>query len=97
MVGISEHESLSSHIILNKYAQEIKEQYPDFKIALGNEIYLTETRDKNQKYYHSLLCAKDAIGHQTLRELSSIAWINSYYDRGLQRVPLINMVTDILL
>ena len=89
MVGISEHESLSSHIILNKYAQEIKEQYPDFKIALGNEIYLTETRDKNQKYYHSLLCAKDAIGHQTLRELSSIAWINSYYDRGLQRVPLL--------
>ncbi len=89
MVGISEHESLSSHIVLNKYAQEIKEQHPDFKIALGNEIYLTETRDKNQKYYHSLLCAKDAIGHQTLRELSSIAWINSYYDRGLQRVPLL--------
>lgn len=89
MIGISEHESLSSHIILNKYAQEIKEQHPDFKIALGNEIYLTETRDKNQKYYHSLLCAKDAIGHQTLRELSSIAWINSYYDRGLQRVPLL--------
>lgn len=89
MVGISEHESLSSHIILNKYAQEIKEQHPNFKIALGNEIYLTETRDKNQKYYHSLLCAKDAIGHQTLRELSSIAWINSYYDRGLQRVPLL--------
>lgn len=89
MVGISEHESLSSHIILNKYAQKIKEQHPDFKIALGNEIYLTETRDKNQKYYHSLLCAKDAIGHQTLRELSSIAWINSYYDRGLQRVPLL--------
>lgn len=89
MIGISEHESLSSHIILNKYAQEIKEQHPDFKIALGNEIYLTETRDKNQKYYHSLLCAKDSIGHQTLRELSSIAWINSYYDRGLQRVPLL--------
>ena len=41
MIGISEHESLSSHIILNKYAQEIKEQYPNFKIALGNEIYLT--------------------------------------------------------
>lgn len=87
MIGISEHESLSSHIELNQYAQQIKEQYPDFKIALGNEIYLTQTRDKNQKYYHSLLCAKDAIGHHTLRELSSIAWMNSYYDRGLQRVP----------
>mgnify|MGYP002770301486 CR=1 FL=1 len=87
MIGISEHESLSSHIELNQYAQKIKEQYPNFKIALGNEIYLTETRDKGQKYYHSLLCAKDATGHHALRELSSIAWMNSYFDRGLQRVP----------
>ena len=26
---------------------QVKEKYPDFVIALGNEIYLTETRDKN--------------------------------------------------
>ena len=89
MIGISEHESLSSHIILNKYAQELKSDYPNFKIALGNEIYLTKTRDKSQKYYHFLLTACDSIGHQILREASSTAWINSYYDRGMQRVPLL--------
>lgn len=89
MIGISEHESLSSHIIVNKYAQQIKNDYPNFKVALGNEIYLTENRDNKQKYYHFLLCAKDACGHQMLREASSIAWINGYYDRGMQRVPLL--------
>ena len=89
MIGISEHESLSSHIVLNKYAQQIKSDYPNFKIALGNEIYLTKTRDNKQKYYHFLLCAKDAKGHEMLRKLSSIAWLNSYFDRGMQRVPLL--------
>ena len=89
MIGISDHESLSAHIRINKYAQELKEKYPNFKIALGNEIYLTETRDKNQPYFHFILVAKDAIGHQMLREMSSIAWLNSYYDRGMQRVPLL--------
>lgn len=89
MIGISDHESLSAHIRVNKYAQELKEKYPNFKIALGNEIYLTETRDKNQPYFHFILVAKDALGHQMLREMSSIAWLNSYYDRGMQRVPLL--------
>lgn len=89
MIGISDHESLSAHIRVNKYAQKIKEQYPDFKIALGNEIYLTEDRRNSQKYYHFLILAKDNIGHQMMREASSIAWKNSYYDRGLQRVPLL--------
>ena len=86
-IGISDHESLSSHVRVNKYAQKIKEDYPDFKVILGNEIYLTKTRDSGQKYYHFLLAAKDEIGHKTMRELSSIAWLNSYFDRGLQRVP----------
>ena len=89
MIGISDHESLSSHVRVNKYAQSLYEQYPNFKVALGDEIYLTETRDKNQPYYHFLLCAKDAIGHHALREISSIAWIKSYYDRGMQRVPIL--------
>ena len=88
MIGISEHESLSSHIRVNKYGLKLQEQRPDFKTMLCNEIYLTENRDKGQKYYHFLLGAKNAQGHQMLRETSSIAWINSYFDRGMQRVPL---------
>ena len=89
MIGISDHESLSSHIRVNKYAQSLKEEYPDFKVALGDEIYLTKDRSKEQKYYHFLLCAKDYIGHHILRELSSTAWIKSYYDKGMQRVPIL--------
>lgn len=86
-IAITDHETLSAHMRVNKYAKKIKEQYPDFTIALGNEIYLTDTRDMGQKYYHFILIAKDEIGYKGLKELSSIAWQNSYYDRRLERVP----------
>lgn len=70
-----------------QYAEKIKEKNPSFKIALGNEIYLTETRDCKQKYYHFILIAKNAQGHKALRELSSKAWENVYIDRRMERVP----------
>lgn len=60
---------------------------PDFTIALGNEIYLTETREPNQQYYHFILIAKDKLGFKALKELSSIAWSNVYSDRRMERVP----------
>lgn len=61
----------------------------DFKVALGNEIYLTDTRDKDkiEKYFHFLLIAKDTKGHEGLRRLSSNSWYNSFTDRGMWRVP----------
>ena len=86
-IAITDHEALSAHMEVNMYAKKIRETHPDFTIALGNEIYLTDTRDKNQSYYHFILIAKDAIGHKCLRELSSKAWYNSYFDRGMERVP----------
>lgn len=73
---------------VNQYAQKIKEKHPDFKIVLGNEVYLIDKRESGIKYYHFILAAKDAIGHKGLRELSSIAWYNSYVDRGMERVPI---------
>ena len=88
-IAITDHEALCCHVEVNMYAQSIKEKYPNFKIALGNEIYLTNDRSSNQKYYHFILIAKDAEGHRQLRRLSSIAWLNSYFDRGLERVPTI--------
>ena len=81
-IAITDHECLSSHVEINKIAKE----YPDFKIALGNEIYLTDTRDEGQKYYHFILIAKDKEGYKAIKELSSTAWFNSYQDRG-ERVP----------
>lgn len=86
-IAITDHESISSHMEVNQYVKKIREKNPDFTVALGNEIYLTDTREKNQPYYHFILIAKDEIGHKGLRELSSTAWYNSYYDRGMERVP----------
>ncbi len=86
-IAITDHEAVCAHPEINFYQNEIKEEHPDFKIALGNEIYLTDTRDKGQRYYHFILIAKNKLGHRALRELSSRAWMNSYWDRGLERVP----------
>ena len=83
-IAITDHEALCGHIKINK----IIPKNPNFKIALGNEIYLTNTRIKNQKYFHFILIAKNSLGHKMLRELSSKAWIQCYHDRGKsERVP----------
>ena len=89
-VAITDHEALCCHIEINQYAQKIHEQYPDFKIALGNEIYLVDERGPAAgPYYHFILIAKDALGHKALRILSSKAWYNMYFAGGLERVPLL--------
>ena len=87
-IAITDHECLSAHMEVNQYAKKIKESNPNFKIALGNEIYLVDERGPKQKYYHFILIAKDAEGHRALREMSSIAWYNAYVDRGMERVPI---------
>ena len=87
-IAITDHECLSAHMEVNQYAKKIKETHPDFKIVLGNEIYLVDKRENGIKYYHFILTAKDELGHKALRELSSIAWYNSYVDRGMERVPI---------
>ena len=86
-IAITDHECLSGSIEVNILAKKLRERNPDFKIALGNEIYLTDNRESGQKYFHFILISKDAEGHRQLRELSSLAWMNSYYDRGMERVP----------
>ena len=86
-IAITDHETIAAAPEINLYAQEIQKVNPDFKVAIGNEIYLTGTRDRNQKYYHFILICKDKIGWRMLRELSSVSWMQSYMDRGMERVP----------
>ena len=86
-IAITDHEALSSHIQVNMIAKELQKKESGFKIALGNEIYLVDKRENGQRYWHFILIAKDAEGHRQLRELSTAAWLNSYWDRGLERVP----------
>lgn len=85
-IAITNHETLASHMEVNLYAKKLKEEHPDFKVALGNEIYLCPNREMGQKYFHFILIAKNKNGHRALRELSSRAWMNSYFDRGMERV-----------
>lgn len=85
-ICVTDHECLSSAVELNELQQEILKEGSDFKIGLGNEIYLCDTREPKQKYYHFILVAKNATGHKQLRRLSSRAWMNSFEDRRLERV-----------
>lgn len=93
-IAITEHECVSNSVQVLKYYKEIKEKHPNFKVILGNEIYLC--RDdleestyikKQDKFFHFILLAKDAIGHQQIREISSRAWIRSFMDGRMRRVP----------
>ena len=82
-LAVTDHETIAQSIRICK----LQKENPDFKIAIGNEIYLTDTRDKGIKYFHFILIAKDKQGFKQLRQLSSITWMNSYWDRGMERVP----------
>lgn len=86
-IALTDHETLSGIPRAKKVEEKIKEKNPSFKVAIGNEIYLTDNRERKQKYYHFILIAKDKIGWQMLKELSSLAWLQSYSDRGMERVP----------
>lgn len=76
----------------------IEKMPSDFKVGLGNEIYLlsqeelTEARENYNKeitrYWHFVLIAKDLEGYQQLKEISSeSAWKNYSKERGQERVP----------
>lgn len=84
-ICITDHEALGAALDVEKLKDEYKDK--GFKVCQGNEIYLVNDRSPGQKYWHFLIIAKDAIGHKMMRKLSSTAWLNSYYDRGLERVP----------
>lgn len=90
VVAITDHECISNHIKVEKIAKK----YPDLKVIRGNEIYLCRNglnadnyNREVDRYYHFILLAKDAIGHQQLREISTRAWHRSYMARGMRRVP----------
>lgn len=89
-VALTDHEALCGHVEWLQLEQSLKKENKipkDFKCALGNEIYLVDERKTKQKYFHFILIAKNTIGWKALRELSSYAWLNSYRDRRMERVP----------
>lgn len=88
-VTITDHECLSGHIKAIQYRKKLREKGIDFKISLGNEIYLIDESEykKTNDFYHFLLIAKDKVGHDQLRELSTRAWSRAYVHKKMLRVP----------
>lgn len=99
-IAITDHETVSAHVQAIKKTRELKEKGKipdDFKLILGNEIYLVdslvEVKDEYKsgvtKFPHFVILAKDKIGHEQLRHLSSLAWQNSFYTGTMERVPTV--------
>lgn len=93
-VVLSDHEVLAGSLEFWNYYKDNKERLGDFKVGIGNEIYLVdkstlESVEQNEsvKYYHFLLLAKNQNGLEFLKRQSSLAWSNSYHFRGMERVP----------
>ena len=97
-LAITDHESLSGHIDAIKIVQEGKKNGTideDFKLILGNEIYLIDEEEMKTKlenkekvdFYHFILLAKNQEGHHQLRQLSSRAWKRMINHKGMDRVP----------
>ncbi len=83
-------------LAFGKSYEVIAKMPDDFKVALGNEIYLVdnleEVRDNYKsgetKFYHFVLMAKNEKGHEALRELTSQAWLNLFKTGNMERVPI---------
>ena len=93
-MAITDHEAVCNAVKVEKIYKKVKKEHPDFKVILGNEIYLcrnglnaTNFNREFDKYYHFVLLAKDATGHKQIREISTRAWRRSYMARGMRRVP----------
>lgn len=93
-VCITDHEALTAHINALEYYESKREDetWKDFKLGLGNEIYLcddvtTAENIGNNIYPHFILIALDAEGHKGLRELSTKAWVQNAFMHVMYRIP----------
>lgn len=96
-LAFTDHETVSNAIEVENYFNKVKNTpgWENFKIALGNEIYLCPdwvnkenvNGDKRFVFPHFILIALNAKGHKQIRELSTRAWSRAFTYRGIQRVP----------
>ena len=99
-VALTEHETVNSHIKALKYVDKQRKKenhdprWDEFKLILGNEIYLCRNGLNNDNYdskkdsfYHFILLAKDEVGHKQIRQLSTRAYGQSFMKNRMRRVP----------
>lgn len=96
-IALTDHESVSGHIKAIQRQKQLNKDGINFKIILGNEIYLVDSlegvKDKYQsgvtKFYHFILLAKDKKGAEQIRQISSSAWENSFFTGRMERTPTV--------
>lgn len=93
-IAITDHETIATAIECQEIEQEIRKEFPNFKVIRGNEIYLCRNGLSKEnyirgedKFYHFILLAKDAIGHEQIREISTRAWNRCFLQGRMMRVP----------
>lgn len=92
-IAITNHETISSSLLANKYitSKMAEEEWKDFKVINGNEIYLcknlTEESERPTVFPHFILLAKDRVGFEQLCKLSNIAWTRNSFMNVMMRVP----------
>lgn len=97
-LALTDHETVAGSVQILRELRDLKSKKKieeDFKVILGNEIYLVdsleEVRDNYQsgitKFPHFLLMAKNRKGFEALCKLSSHAWGNSFFTGLMERTP----------
>lgn len=96
-LALTDHEAISGAVQAETYFNKVKDKpgWEDYKLALGNEIYLcpdwvckdNASSDRRLIFPHFILVALDAEGHKQIRQLSTRAWTRAFMYRGIQRVP----------
>lgn len=96
-IAITDHESVkalpSAQSFLKK-KRESSDEWKNFKVIYGNEIYLCRNDlslknfiPKEDYFYHFILLALNPRGHEQLRELSSLAYSHSFTRNKILRPP----------
>lgn len=76
--AITEHGNIYSWL----YFGELHTKYPDIKILYGNEVYETENiniQDKDNKYYHLIIIAKNEQGRIALNQITTRSNFEGFY------------------
>ena len=66
-MAVTDHEAVCNAVKVQKIYKKVKKDHPDFKVILGNEIYLCRNglnannfNREYDRYWHFVLLAKDA-------------------------------------
>lgn len=83
------------------YFDKLKKDYPDIKIIYGAELYEcfdTSVQDKNNKYFHLIVLAKNENGRKALNKIITKSNLeNFYYKPRVQISDIIPFADDLII